>query len=426
MPQIKHPIFTRYWKLLLPLMVLFIIWFLFTLTSKTIPNSINYKILNQDLALVPDEPIAFKEQVEPILQHRCVVCHGCYDAPCQLKLSSIEGLQRGANEERIYEPKRIGTMEPTRLFIDAKTTAEWRLRDFFSVLNEGEQTPYNNLENSVLYRLLNLKKQHPQATEGLLSNHFTLELDREQSCPTLDTIDHYAQENPQWGMPYAMPNLSNSEHQTLVSWLAQGAKTPPPPPPSPSVLPQIKQWEDFLNQSNNKQQLVSRYLYEHLFHAHIHFKDSPDREFYRLIRSTTPSGEKPNEIATIRPYDSPGESPFYYRLIRYHPTIVVKSHIVYELSPQKMQRYRALFIEPDYQVAELPNYHSETSANPFKVFAALPEKSRYRFLLDDAHFFIEGFIKGPVCRGQVALDVIEDQFWIVFFDPDQPLITNND
>ncbi|MCF6299492.1 MAG: fatty acid cis/trans isomerase, partial [Thiomicrorhabdus sp.] len=253
MPQIKHHVFTRYWKLLLPLMVLFIIWFLFTLTSKTIPNSINYKILNQDLALVPDEPIAFKEQVEPILQRRCVVCHGCYDAPCQLKLSSIEGLQRGANEERIYEPKRIGTMEPTRLFIDAKTTAEWRLRDFFSVLNEGEQTPYNNLENSVLYRLLNLKKQHPQATEGLLSNHFTLELDREQSCPTLDTIDHYAQENPQWGMPYAMPNLSNEEHQTLVSWLAQGAKAPPPPPPSPSVLPQIKQWEDFLNQSNNKQ-----------------------------------------------------------------------------------------------------------------------------------------------------------------------------
>jgi len=157
MPQIKHPIFTRYWKLLLPLTVLFIIWLLFALTSKTIPNSINYKILNQDLALVPAEPIAFKEQVEPILQRRCVVCHGCYDAPCQLKLSSIEGLQRGANEERIYEPKRIGTMEPTRLFIDEKTTAEWRLRDFFSVLNEGEQTPYNNLENSVLYRLLNLK-----------------------------------------------------------------------------------------------------------------------------------------------------------------------------------------------------------------------------------------------------------------------------
>jgi hypothetical protein len=27
---------------------------------------------------------------------------------------------------------------------------------------------------------------------------------------------------------------------------------------------------------------------------------------------------------------------------------------------------------------------------------------------------ILGFIKGPVCRGQVVLDVIDDRFWIVF------------
>jgi hypothetical protein len=27
------------------------------------------------------------------------------------------------------------------------------------------------------------------------------------------------------------------------------------------------------------------------------------------------------------------------------------------------------------------------------------------------------FIKGPVCRGQMAVDVIEDQFWVVFVDP---------
>jgi hypothetical protein len=26
--------------------------------------------------------------VAPILESRCVVCHGCYDAPCQLKLTA--------------------------------------------------------------------------------------------------------------------------------------------------------------------------------------------------------------------------------------------------------------------------------------------------------------------------------------------------
>jgi hypothetical protein len=59
------------------------------------------------------------------------------------------------------------------------------------------------------------------------------------------------------------------------------------------------------------------------------------------------------------------------------------------------------------------------------AFAALPPGSRYRFLLDDAGFFIAGFMKGPVCRGQVALNVIRDRFWVVFYDPGaDPLSTD--
>ncbi len=376
-------------------------------------------------SVVLNDPVKFEQQVKPILERRCVVCHGCYDAPCQLKLSSDEGLRRGASEERIYEPKRITTMQPTRLFVDAKTTEEWRARGFTPVLNEGQQTPKNNLENSVLYHLLRLKQQHPQPSQGLLPDSFTLGLNREESCPTLETIDDYAQEHPLWGMPYAMPNLSEKEHRIIVSWLAQGSPTPPPATPSFTVLPQIGHWEGFLNQNSPKQQLVSRYLYEHLFHAHIHFAGSPAREFYRLVRSVTPPGETIDEIPTLRPYDDPGVAPFYYRLLRYQPAIVAKNHIVYELSAERMQRYRALFLDPDYEVSELPSYASEIASNPFKVFAAIPATSRYQFLLDDAHFFIEGFIKGPVCRGQIALNVIEDRFWVVFFDPNQPVITNN-
>jgi len=83
-----------------------------------------------------------------------------------------------------------------------------------------------------------------------------------------------------------------------------------------------------------------------------------------------------------------------------------------------MQRYRELFVDADFEVRELPGYSVEIASNPFKAFAAIPPASRYRFLLDDARFFIEGFIKGPVCRGQIALNVIEDQFWVVFFDPE--------
>jgi len=385
----------------------------------------NYNPVTELLPALLKTPVNYEKQVKPILERRCVVCHGCYDAPCQLKLSSPEGLQRGSNDERIYEPRRIDSIPPTRLFIDAKSTKEWRTRGFSSVLNEGKQSPQNNLNNSILYRLLHLKEQHPQPRVNKLPDSFTLGLDREQTCTKPDSIEKFSKEHPLWGMPYAMPNLSSDEYQTLVSWIAQGSQTPLPPTPSKFVLPQIKKWETFFNQTSNKQKLVSRYLYEHLFHAHIHFSGSADREFYRLVRSTTPPGKAINEIATIRPNDDPKTPHFYYRLLPYHPSIVSKNHIVYELSEKRLQRFHELFLTPDYTVSKQPSYETGIGYNPFKIYAAIPAVSRYRFMLDDAHFFIEGFIKGPVCRGQLALNVIEDQFWLVFFNPDKPIITNN-
>ncbi len=391
------------------------------LTMEGKPGSVDWDLTSVRL----DDPAVFERQVKPVLERRCVVCHGCYDAPCQLKLSSNEGLRRGASEELVYDATRIVPMQPTRLFVDARSTGEWRSRGFHPVLNEGKQSPENNLKNSVLYHLLRLKQQHPQPGTDLLPDSFTLELNREQTCPTLESVGDFAQEHPLWGMPYAMPDLPKQEYRTLVSWLAQGAPTPAPPAPSAAVLPRIKQWEGFLNQSSLKQRLVSRYLYEHLFHAHIHFAGSPVREFYRLVRSTTPPGRAIDEIPTLRPYDDPGTAQFYYRMLRYNPSIVVKNHIVYEFSEQRMERYRELFLEPDYDVRELPSYQAEIASNPFKVFVDLPVKSRYRFLLDDARFFIEGFIKGPVCRDQIALSVIEDRFWVLFFDPEQAVFTND-
>jgi len=385
-------------------------------------NSMEPVVLPPDLL---NTPVSFESRVKPILDRRCVVCHGCYDAPCQLKLSSIEGLRRGASEERVYNATRIKPMRPTRLFVDAKNTAEWRLRGFYPVINEGPSTPENNLKNSVMYRLLRLKQQHPQPRTDRLPGSFTLELNREQTCPTLESVDDFTREHPMWGMPYAMPNLSDHEYRTLVSWLAQGAPAPASPGPSRTVIPQIRKWEKFLNQPSLKQKLVSRYLYEHLFHAHIHFSGSATREFYRLVRSSTAPGTPVDEIATVRPFDDPGRPDFYYRLIRYHPTIVAKNHVVYEFSDKRMERYRELFLAPDYTISKAPSWDPDVTSNPFRIFAEIPAESRYRFLLDDAHFFIEGFVKGPVCRGQIALSVIEDQFWVMFFDPDQPVLTNS-
>ncbi|MFW2374100.1 MAG: fatty acid cis/trans isomerase, partial [Gammaproteobacteria bacterium] len=337
------------------------------------------------LYTLPKKLISYDEKVRPILENRCVVCHGCYDAPCQLKLSSPEGIHRGANKEKVYNAGRVTAADPTRLFIDAMTTEEWRQKDFTTVLNEGNANPRANLEDSVMYRMLRQKQLYPQAHTGMLSDDFDVSLDREQMCPTINEFDEYAAKHPKGGMPYALPNLSRKEYTTLVHWLAQGAVMPKDKASSKLAAQQIKQWEVFLNGSSNKPsnktRLVARYLYEHLFQAHLHFAGTDNREFYRLVRSSTAPGKPVEVIATRRPYNDSGSS-VYYRLVRHQGSIVAKTHMVYELSKQRMQRYKELFFDVPYEVASLPSYEPEVASNPIKTFAAIPVKSRYKFLLD--------------------------------------------
>lgn len=93
----------------------------------------------------------FSQSVQPILESRSVVCHGCYDAPCQLKLSSAQGIERGISNQLVYDGARLLAEKPNRLFIDGQNTQDWRERGFSPVLNERMQTEEANLAGSVLY-----------------------------------------------------------------------------------------------------------------------------------------------------------------------------------------------------------------------------------------------------------------------------------
>jgi len=198
---------------------------------------------------LPKQKLSFNNDVLPVLEKRCIACHGCYDASCQLKLTSAEGVLRGANKNRVYDGVRITAAEPTRLFVDALTTAEWRAKDFSPVLFEKQasesNSPARNLEQSVLYRMLRLKQLYPQARTGMLSDNFDLTLNREQSCPTLDEFDDYASKHAEAGMPFALPNLSRKEYKTLVHWIAQGAPVENDLAASASAAEQIKNGKYF-------------------------------------------------------------------------------------------------------------------------------------------------------------------------------------
>ena len=104
------------------------------------------------------------EEVRPLLDQRCVSCHACYDAPCQLNLTSYDGLTRGAIRTRLRQlaparrpadPARLRRAEQCRL---AARRASSRCS------TNAAQTPEANRDGSVMYRMLALKQKHPGRT----------------------------------------------------------------------------------------------------------------------------------------------------------------------------------------------------------------------------------------------------------------------
>jgi hypothetical protein len=384
------------------------------------------------IAPPPLAAVEFHRDIKPIFDNRCAVCHGCYDAPCQLKLDSPEGVMRGATKAKVYEGTRLLEAPLTRLFIDAQTTDDWRTKTFFPVLYEGE-APIDELarlDGSLLYKMLALKQANPMP-KGNARERFDLGLDRREQCPAPEQFDKYAREHPLWGMPYGLPGIGDDEFNTVKRWLEAGSPIAERPPLERPVQDQINGWEKFLNADDFKVQLLARYVYEHLFLADIYFPDlsgipAANQPYFKLVRSRTPPGQPLDIIATRRPYDDPGVERVFYRLMPARSTTLAKTHLPYALNEKRRQRWRELFLDPKYDVPELPSYAVEVASNPFYAFHDLPVRSRYKFLLDDAAFTLGNFIKGPVCRGQLALNVIDDRFWVMFANPDNEVMVDSD
>lgn len=393
---------------------------LLVMVLSTIHNSVY-----ADPATTPQQSLDYQRDIKPILETKCMACHGCYDAPCQLKLTSADGVERGASERQVYDAARMDDAEPTRLGIDASTTEAWRELDFFSVLHDADEGKVNRLDGSLLYRMIELGHSNPLPANARLPEEVKIGTAHAFTCPTIDDFKGYAKDNPHGGMPYAVSGLTDEEFATVSRWIGEGAVTAPQPwLPSDAEKASIARWESFFNQSGAREQLVSRYLFEHLFVAHLHFPTISGSSFYELVRSSTPPGLPVEPLRTVRPNDDPGQR-FYYRLRPLRETLVEKTHITYGLDDMRMNRWQQLFFQSDWAVATPPGYDYAERSNPFLTFTAIPAKARYQFMLDSAEYFVRTFIRGPVCRGQVATDVIRDQFWTLFEDPSQEAYVND-
>ncbi|MCQ4261653.1 peptidylprolyl isomerase [Stutzerimonas stutzeri] len=355
--------------------------------------------------------VLYQRDIQPIFTAKCVACHACYDSPCQLNLGSGEGASRGAHKLPVYNGVRVKAQPPTRLFLDADGDSAWRRKGFSSVLDaQGSQA-------ALMARMLELGRSQPLTPNAKLPPGLDIGIGRENTCPLPEEFDRYARRNAHGGMPFAVTGLSDEEYALVQRWLEQGAAVEPRLlEPSAAEVSQISEWERLLNTPGARGNLVGRWLYEHLFIAHLYFEGAEGGHFYQLVRSRTPSGQPVDVIATRRPNDDPGTH-FSYRLRPITDVIVHKTHITYPLSEAKLARVRSLFFEGDWAPDYIPGYGAVHRANPFRAFQAIPAEARYQFMLDNAEYFVRTFIRGPVCRGQIATDVIRDNFWVFFQDP---------
>jgi hypothetical protein len=367
----------------------------------------------------PTYAIDYQKEVKPLLDKRCTVCHSCYNSPCQLKMDSFEGTDRGASKKAIYNSNRLTSMDPSRLFTDAQSTEEWRKKSFFSVT---ESTVTNGLNDSLMIQLLSHKMKNPKT-----SGDYSPETDDLTCSKNRSEVAGYLKKHPNRGMPYGFPPLKQEEFEIIAGWLGQGAKGPNPEqqaelirPKAPDALA-IQKWEKFFNQDDAKHGMTARYLYEHLFLSHVNF-GTQTNDYYEMVRSKTAPGQPLELISTVRPYDDPGVARVYYRFRKIYSTIVVKTHMVFSLDDAQLLRFEELFIKPEWlQPPYLVGYDQKLSSNPFVAFEQIPPQSRYQFLLDNSLYTIKTFIQGPVCKGQIALNVIDDHFWVMFMDPEHDL-----
>jgi hypothetical protein len=372
---------------------------------------------------IPTRHIDYMTEVKPLLDKRCAVCHSCYNSPCQLKLDSFEGADRGATKRAVYNGSRLRSMDPTRLFTDAQSTGEWRQKEFFSVTDSKVS---GELNDSIMIEILSHKIKNPKSV-----GEYRSEANDLTCSENTDELAGYLEKHPNNGMPFGFPALKPEEFAIIAGWLVQGAKGPDATRQKVLITPKasdayaIKQWETFLNLDDAKHAMTARYLYEHLFLAHIKF-GTQTNEYYELFRSKTPPGEPADLVASVRPYDDPGVPRIYYRFRKIHSTIVEKTHMVFGLDDAKLRRVKELFIQPEWlQTPHTVGYDAKMSANPFVAFEQIPPRARYQFLLDNVNYIIMTFIHGPVCKGQIALNVLNDHFWVMFVDPDHDLSVAN-
>lgn len=365
----------------------------------------------------------YTNDIQPIFNRRCIACHGCLGSPCNVKLDTFRGVDRGGFGVNPYSSHVEAS---PRVGMDvAKTTSEWRQRGFYPVL-EREGSSSNRLDRSLLYQMVVSGYQHNQpgfsreAVMPLYAKRY------EHKCAaTPEALNAYLQSNPAAGMPFGLPAVSGDELEKLAAWVSSGS-----PGPTPEALKKagavsnksaVADWETFFNDPDPRNRLVARYIFDHVYQASIVLEESPG-DFFRLVRSRTPptSDQPVDVIDTALPNDNPltyaGVDQFWYRLQKVTAPRVQKNHFLWRLNKGALAHLKELFLGRAWDATQDMNPPWGVG-NPFQIYRAIPAEARSLFMLENSEMIVGGITYGPVCLGQVATYAVKDHFWVYFLDP---------
>ena len=386
-------------------------------------------------------------KVKPIFEKRCVTCHGCYEAPCQLNMQSYQGVRRGYHGIPVYNMDRKNNMAFTQMN-NAFPLSQWRNLGFHPVVSHNEEDSVNqNWEKSLLkifvengykynqpgfpltdkvkkiYKKSRRNEDVCTATPEQYSKHFSSE--KKNPWDVLDVNKYFEKTTVNGnasgaGMPFALPALSADEVSVLTEWMSKGAKGPSKISmesfqisSNPTV---IQQWEKFFNTDSPKGRHTARYVYEHTYTALYHFDEIPG-EYYQLVRLARLKDGSFGEVITKFPYQLPSSvQKVIYKLKKVTETIVQKKMNVWHINNQKLNRLKELFVKNwNMDIVAEPVY---VNSNPFEYFSPIPAESRSRFMIENSKIIIGAMVQGAVCVGSGATYAIRDHFWIWFLKPE--------
>ena len=375
----------------------------------------------------------YSEEIQPLFDNRCVACHGCIGSPCNVKLSSYRGLERGGFGKNPYS---LHFDDYPRTGMDVmSTTQEWRDVGFYPVVSRGGSAE-ENLAGSMVSQLVEAGHAFNQpgfSRQALMPSY---KKRYKNLCPsTSESLKSHLASNPAEGMPYGLPALEEEQIAQIEKWIAEGSKGPMPETLENARMltnpVNIARWEAFFNAPDERSQLVSRYIFDHVYLSTLAFDESPG-EIFKLVRSQTAgntveeaeAGKANPPVVVIdspHPYDNPmvyaNVDRFYYRLKKMTVQPVQKNHFIWQLDHSDIAHLQDLFLSPKWEKNKGFDAPWDVG-NPFVMYQAIPTRSRYLFLIENSEVVVGGITSGPVCLGQAATYAVKDQFWVYFVDPD--------